>query len=240
MTYRKFMLPAIAALALSGAQLGWAQNGDDNCDEEYDVDFFAEINGSDGDAGVQLKLDGEQWDWLEIFGPDDREVLDVRGKRNVGQQGLTEFFFESAEPSFDDQSLEEFLELFPEGEYEFVGQLVDGGSICADTEFTHDLPAAPDISVALVGGLVVISWDSSTDSFPGAPEAEIEVETYEVIAGNEDEGVDFAMIVSADTTQVTLPPEFPIDAGTLKYEVIRKEASGNQTLSEESVALPLM
>ena len=157
------ILAVFAALLLSmAAQVGWAEehDDDDECVEEFDVDCFIEINSTDGDAGAQLLLDGEQWTKLEIEDPDGKEILDVKAKRSVRMQGLTEFFFETAEPSFEDQSLAEFLELFPEGEYEFEGKLVDGGEICGTAEFSHNLPGAPDTNAELdVDGNLVISWE---------------------------------------------------------------------------------
>jgi len=61
------------------------------------------------------------WDLLDIMAPDGTTIVDVMGEGSVGLQGITEFFFESAEPSFDDLPLDEFLARFPEGEYKFLG-----------------------------------------------------------------------------------------------------------------------
>ena len=74
-----------------------------------------EINGTDGDAGIQIFLDGEGWDSMKVFDPNGKTVLNFKAKGSVGMQGITELFFESAEPSFDEQPLDELLALFPEG-----------------------------------------------------------------------------------------------------------------------------
>ena len=72
---------------------------------QYDeAEFFIEVNSTDGDAGVQLFLDGEQWNSLMMFDPNGEKFLDVAASGSLMTQGLTEFFFESAEPSFDDVS----------------------------------------------------------------------------------------------------------------------------------------
>ena len=239
-------LAVFAALLLGMAtQIGWADDHDDDeCIEEFDVDWFIEINATDGDAGAQLLLDGEQWTRLEIEDPDGKEILDMKTKRSVRMQGLTEFFFETAEPSFAEQSLAEFFALFPEGEYEFDGELRDGGEICATAEFSHNLPGAPDTNAELDGyGNLVISWEEADGSFdhPGAPVREIEVESYEVVAEVLDGDVDFHMVMPAEATQVTLPPEFLDDTESgdvVKYEVLCKEETGNQTITEATFTLP--
>jgi hypothetical protein len=61
----------------------------------------------------------------------------------------------------------EFLELFPEGEYEFEGKLRDGGEICGTAEFSHNLPGAPDTEAELDGdGNLVISWEEAEGAHP--------------------------------------------------------------------------
>ena len=89
MTSYRLILAAITALLLGIApQIGWAEDDDDDeCIEEFDVDWFIEINSTDGDAGAQLLLDGEQWKKLEIEDPDGDEILDVKAKRSVRRQG---------------------------------------------------------------------------------------------------------------------------------------------------------
>jgi hypothetical protein len=225
------------------AEDGGDDEGDEDCDLLFeDVDFFIEINSTDGDAGVQLNLDGEGWKKLKIEGPGGRTLLRVKAKQSIEKQGLTEFFFESAEPSFEDQPLKEFLELFPEGWYTFEGVTTEGAEICTIALLTHDLPAGPEIDANLDGdGNLVISWTEVTESFdhPGAPDRPIEIESYEVIASVGDG--EFRALLGPDDRQVTVPPEVlahgePGDE--VKYEVLAKEASGNQTLSERLFIIP--
>ena len=49
-------------------------------------------------------------------------MLNVRVKGRLQKQGLTEFFFESAEPTFDELEPADFFKRFPEGEYEIEGK----------------------------------------------------------------------------------------------------------------------
>jgi hypothetical protein len=81
---------------------------------EYDeAHIFFELNNSDGDLGIHSLIDGEEWRSLVIRDPDGRKMLNVNVKGRLRQQGLTEFFFESAEPVFDDLPPAEFFDRFP-------------------------------------------------------------------------------------------------------------------------------
>ena len=64
-----------------------------------DAAIYIEINDTDGDAGVQVFLDGEGWDSMEVFAPDQTRILAVHTSGSIGLQGITELFLESAEPS---------------------------------------------------------------------------------------------------------------------------------------------
>ncbi len=70
-------------------------------------------------------------------------------------QGLTELFFESAEPQFesddpDDVTLtpDQFFARFPEGKYRISGETLEGESLRSKAQVTHLMPApAGEISV---------------------------------------------------------------------------------------------
>ena len=104
---------------------------------------FIEINDTDGDAGIHMFLDGVGWKRMKVFDPDGKKVVDLRTRGNVGMQGITELFFESAEPSFDEQPLDEFLVRFPPGVYRFRGRTTDGKVLRGRARLTHRIPDAP-------------------------------------------------------------------------------------------------
>ena len=175
----------------------------------------------------------------------ERAVLNVKIAKNLRDQGLTEGFFESAEPSVKDLSMEEFLERFPEGEYLFKGRTLDGDPLEGETEFTHVLPAPPenlwpadDDEVDATMPLIV-SFDAVTTDLDGAP---LEPELYEVIVETEGEILKvLTMTLDGDTAapMVTIPPEFLERDTEYKFEVIVQEESGNRTIAEtEFVTLP--
>ena len=69
---------------------------------------------------------------------------------SLAQQGLTELFFESAEPRFDELSPEEFFERFAEGRYTITGRTIEGDTLEGSARFSHRMPA-PVGNVAVSG-----------------------------------------------------------------------------------------
>lgn len=219
----------VCLLAASAAPAAWAKKLDD-------AEIFFEINDTDGDAGIQVFLDGEGWDVMEMRGPNGLE-FSVVAQRGIGMQGITEFFFESAEPSFDVQTLDELLALFPEGEYKFKGFTTEGRRLKGRAELTHALPAAPVFIFPLEGDEVdpddaVFSWEPVPDP-PGS-----EIEEYEVVVECEEPGAEMFVKVPADITAVTVPPEVLEDQEECKWEVLAIEESGNKTITESEFDLP--
>lgn len=216
--------PQVLALPLSAAQIR------------------IEVNATDGDAGIQIFVDGEGWATLEVFDPNGAKVVEVFAKNNAEQQGITELFFESAEPSFEDQTLEELFFLFPAGMYKFEAMTDEGQKLTGKANFTHAIPAGPEIispeegEVLDAGSPVVISWEHVTDPFPGTDLA-VNVVAYQIIVEQiKPPSVHrvFSMTVPAATTQVTLPAELIQANGEYKFEVLAIEAGGNQTISEST------
>ena len=231
---------AITALVLTAAPLLWADNDEDEDDDSaipaVELDEAAiriEVNDTDGDAGIQIFLDGVGWDEMHVFDPFGVKVLDFKGKGSVGQQGITELFFESAEPSFDVQTLEELLVLFPEGEYVFEGRTTEGAELTGEATLTHAIPMGPvlvspeDGDDSVDPEHTVVQWELSPNP-PGS-----EIVGYEVIVEREEPSLRvFKADVSSTTTSVTVPPEFMEPGTTYKWEILAIESSGNQTLSE--------
>lgn len=204
-----------------------------------DAQIRIEINDTDGDAGIQIFLDGEGWDSMNVFDPEGNEILDFRGEGSVGIQGITELFFESAEPSFDVQTLEELFGLFPEGNYRFEGRTTEGDILKGMAKLTHNVPDGPEIlspaeDEVLDPEAVVIAWNPVTNPFPGTGASTIQIVGYQVIVAREKPQplLVFSVLLPADTTEVTVSPEFMQAKAEYKVEVLAIEASGNQTISE--------
>ena len=200
--------------------------------------IIIEVNATAGDAGIQISVDAAGWERLEVFDPNGQKIVDVHGTGSVGKQGVTELFFESAEPSFQDVTLDELFVRFPAGNYTFAGITVDGKTLNGKAKLTHSIPAGPEIVFPAEGAAldpnmpVVIDWDPVTGSFPGTNSA-VTIVGYQVI-------VDrvkpqplrvFSVDLPATATKVTVSPEFIQANAEYNFEVLAIEAGGNQTIS---------
>ena len=197
--------------------------------------IYWEYNASANDLGVHVSLDGEDWRRLKIVNPKDRTIFAVEGKGPYKDLGMTELFFEGAEPSLADFPLAKLLGLFPEGQYLMVGKQVDGRETGSAVAFSHAIPAGPVVS-ATVGpnNSLVISWTQVTAPPIGFPAKPINIAGYQVIVGL------FLVTLPATATSVTVPPEFvaSLTPGVQPYEVLAIEANNNQTLTEGTFVKP--
>jgi hypothetical protein len=219
-------LVAVVALILGAAAPGvWAG---DNEDEFEVAELFFELNNTDGDLGIHALVDGGPWKYLKIEDTNERGILRVSASGRLRRQGLTELFFESAEPTFDDLPPAKFFRRFPEGIYEIEGITLEREELENEVELTHLMPApavptvngqpmAPacdeddeDYDEELVptieaGTDVIISWDPITHSHPdlGRTDEPIEIVNYEVVVEVEWEvdGEEFVSVFS-----IILPP----------------------------------
>lgn len=193
--------------------------------------IIIELNATDQDAGIQIFLDAQGWNEVTIFDPNGNQLCDFKASGSAGVLGITELFFESEEPSLDELPLEEFLALFPEGEYTFQGKTVEGDALVGSATLTHVIPDAP-VLLSPTGNDVgpsntVVAWAPVADP-PGS-----EIIGYQVIVEREKPTLRvFSVDLSAAVTSVTVPPEFMEPKTEYKFEVLAIEAGGNQTISE--------
>src|SRR5262245_28477570 len=88
-----------------------------------EVHLFIEFNQTDNDLGFHAFLDAEDWQSVKIVNPAGVTVFEASGKGPYARPGLglSEMFFEGAEPTLDQVPLGTLLALFPEGKYKFIG-----------------------------------------------------------------------------------------------------------------------
>ena len=254
-----------AAIFMVAAPAAWAGKDDDSdSDEEIPFDeaeVFFELNDTDGDLGIHSLIDGGPWKKLEMEDPRGRRMLRVNASGRLRRQGLTELFFESAEPVFADLPPDEFFARFPEGDYEIEGVTLDGEELESETELTHLMPAPPDARVNMaplalvcddenedydapeVMPPITIAWPAVEFSHPtlGTPlsSEDIEIHNYEVvveadleISEDEELTVVFSTILPPGITSLSVPAEFIALTDVWKYEVLVREESFNQTAVE--------
>ncbi len=97
--------------------------------EFSEAELFVELNDTDGDLGIHGAIDGGAYSRLEIEDPNERVILVLRAIGRLARQGLTQLFFESAEPTFDELAPAEFFRRFPEGTYEIDAVSLTGEEI---------------------------------------------------------------------------------------------------------------
>ncbi|HEY0686532.1 MAG TPA: hypothetical protein VGD45_29605 [Steroidobacter sp.] len=244
---------AAAILACSSSFAGGAGNGNGN-DEEEETPFdearlFFELNHTDGDLGIHSLVDGDEWKRLEIEDPNDVTMLDVFVRGRLRRQGLTEVFFESAEPPFDELSPQRFFKRFPEGVYDFSGLTLDGQELDSEVTLSHILAAPPEnirISetpsaencdvdpLPSVSAPVTISWDAVTRSHPAiGKRGAVEVEHYQLVLEREEPTLlVFSVELPPELTEFTIPNDFIALGDAFKFEIIVRATNGNQTAVE--------
>ena len=194
--------------------------------------LIVEVNGTEGDAGLQIFLDGEPWDRMKIFDPNGRLVLSVGTRGRLNGWGLTELFSESNEPAFDEVPLRRFKKRFPEGTYTYRGTDIEGRTLVGRATLSHDIPEGPRIVAP--GDGATVDRTSAVASWAPPPEPPgIVIVGYRAIVEREAGLVrSFEVELPASQTSVTIPSEF-LEPGTpYKLEVQAIEDSGNWTFSE--------
>lgn len=170
-TSNGLVLAAISTLLATAFSTCWAA-------EEFDETMvIIEINATDGDVGFHAKFDGEAWYNTKLFDPTGQKIFHEKADGPLRDQGLTENFFESAEPLCvpdpeDEEelvvTLAEFLHRFPDGDYQFMGKSNEGEWLTGEAELTYNIPAAPDIDATDEAEFesaedVVLEWEGGDD-----------------------------------------------------------------------------
>jgi Fibronectin type III domain len=237
----KRRLAAVAILPLAGVAAAASAQPDARPAAKpvrlAEATMIVEVNATDGDAGLQVFLDGEPWRSMRVFAPNGRKIVDVATRGRLKRYGLTELFSESSEPPFDQFPLSRFKALFPEGRYRFAGRTIEGKRLVGSARLSHDIPDGPEITAPTAGASVsrdnlVATWK------PVAESGGVDIAGYRVIVEREDPLRVFNADLPASATSVTIPREF-LEPGTdYKIEVQANEASGNQTLTELEFSVP--
>jgi hypothetical protein len=226
-------LAAASAGAIAATGGGGASEAAKKKPIPYEInDLFIETNATDGDIGLQLLADVDEWDKFTLRDPKGRKLMmKAKTKGRLRGWGLTELFWETAEPEFSEVPLSKFKKRFPAGKYTFRGRSVEGRKIVGSDTLTHVIPDGPVITSPtkneeVNANSLTVSWD------PVTKPAGVEIVSYQVIVVQEPvERV--TLNLDADVTSVDIPAEaITPGAPETKVEVLAKEKSGNQTISE--------
>ena len=205
--------------------------------EFKDARIKFEINATDHDGGIQLFLDADTWVEFTVVDPNGEEILSTATNGAIAAQGGTELFVESAEPTFDELSVEALLERFPAGEYLIEGKGLNGERLTGSASLTHNLPDGPVLLGPLEDdgpqdpGATVLTW-RPVGAANGSP-----IIAYQVIVAHADTGIaalptiTLDVMMPPDATSLAVPSGFLQPGTEYEWEVLAIEAGGNQTLS---------
>jgi Fibronectin type III domain len=231
------VLLALVAGAVSGAAAIGAGGREGQAAQAKPIRFdpselFIEINATDGDAGLQMNLGGDEWRRLVIRDPSGRVIMEASGEGRLRGYGLTDMFFESNEPPFSEVPFRRFRARFPEGRYTFRGTSVEGRRLIGSDRLTHDVPARPSVlapaedAVVDAGANMVVRWEPVTQ--PGG----IRIVRYIVIVTEEGSERELSMDLGRAAASATIAPGFLAPGRDYAVEVLARERSGNQTITE--------
>lgn len=241
MQQRRTIAAIIAAVAVGGTSIvaATSQAGEQPAAQQGTKPLSAarilfELNATARDAGVQALVDAEGWRSMKLYDPNGKQLLRVRADGSVGKVGVTELFFESAEPSLDDLPLKELLEMYPEGDYTLVGKSVEGDTLVGVAPLTHDIPGnakvlSPKRGTTTDPKATVVRWQPVTK-----PKG-ITIDHYQIIVETDEDPLRiFSVEVDDKVSRVTVPSTFLQRKTDYKLEVIAVEEGLNQTITEST------
>jgi len=229
------VLVSLVAVTAVGSAL--AAGGGESAAERGPLEFeqhqlYIEYNATDGDAGLQLAADAEDWKRFTLLDTRGRKLIDIRAEGRLHRPfGLSELFLEASEPSFSEVPFRRFRKRFPAGRYRFRGVAGDGRRIAGSDRLSFVVPAAPDVTFPTKGARVdpdgfKVTWEPVT-----RPRG-VEIVSYQVIV--EQGGRELSMYLPPDATSATIPGEFLAPGANATGELLARERSGNQTITEIS------
>lgn len=249
---RALSVAVSAGAMLLSSQSGFGQEGEELPFAEAQLYF--ELNHTDGDLGFHGLIDGDAWKSLEIESPSETLLMNVWIRSSLRRQGMTEIFFESDEPSFDELSPARFFNRFPAGVYEVEGITLEDEELEAEIRVSHAMPGPPggikingrnsavncDAALPAVSEPVTLDWNAVTKSHPtvGTPNVNVTVLTYEVVGEIEREGRNpevlvFSATLPRNVTEFVFPESFTaLVEDEMKFEIVTKLTNGNQTAVE--------
>lgn len=234
-------LSAITGLAAATGAIA----GDEIPFEE--AELYLELNATDEDLGIHSSIDGEAWKALEIEDPYERTILDIMPGGRLAHQGMTQLFFESAEPGFDELSPPAFFRRFPEGRYEISGVSLEGEEMESTAVLSHVLPGAPanvrvsgipaaincDAVLPVVRPPVVITWNAVNTPHPVGKPGAVRVAKYLVFAELRSAPFSkFSMDLLPGQRRFVVPAELLRQGKDIKFEIQARDVNLNQTAIE--------
>jgi hypothetical protein len=192
-------------------------------------ELYIEYNATDGDAGLQLAADAEDWKRFTLLDTKGKVLIDVHANGRLRRPfGLSELFLEASEPPFAKVPFKTFRTRFPKGRYRFRGVASDGRRLVGSDRLSFVVPAPPRVTFPTESALVdpdgfKVTWE------PVTRPAGVRIVTYQVIVNQGSR--ELSMYLPPNATSATIPGEFLEPDTTTGGEVLARESSGNQTIT---------
>ena len=195
-----------------------------------------EYDATNQSAGLQIVLNGQAWKKMAITAPNGK-MFSVSSKKNLANIGMTDFSIAGEKSDPTQIPLDQFLTMFPEGEYKFKGKAVNGDDLTGTVTLTHMIPDGPAITAPTQDATVdpsntVISWD------PVTTPAGVDIVGYRVIVQENTTSRYFSVDLTKFANTLRLPSKFLLATSTYTAKVLAIDAGGNQTLTEVSFSTP--
>ena len=249
-TKRRLHGVSVLPVAMVGLTLGAATLAV-GAAEFSEAELYFELNDTDGDLGIHSSIDGGAYSRLTITDPKEHTILKVRPKGRLARQGLTQLFFESAEPKFAELDPQTFFRRFPQGAYDIRARSLTGEVLEATVVLSHVLaapvgnvtvsgvPAAANcdaVPLPSISEPVIIDWDPVTQSHPEIGKSgPVEIVRYQFFV--EREGVKLSVDLPPTVTEFQVPSDVITLGNEFKFEIIARTASGNNTAIENCFTL---
>lgn len=198
-----------------------------------DVDIIAEVNATDGDAALLMTLGAENnWSRVSLTDPKGRNVLTIGSSGRLRTQGLIGLTLETGERAFDELSLAKFKGRFPKGRYTFRGTTLTGRRIVGSATLTHTIPGGARITAPAANSTVdptsgvIVRWQGVTRP------SGVKISGYDVIVAADESNREVAMELGPGARSAELPASFLERGQGYVVEVIARERSGNQSITE--------
>lgn len=215
------------------------------------ANVFFELNHTDQDLGVHAKIEADPWVNLQLFNHWRQRLLNINVDGVLAVEGLNEFAFESSEPNFRKLPPAVLFSRYPEGQYLTVAFGIYGARMDRFTQVSHLLPSPPVVSVngipaatdcdsedlpEFTGDDIEIEWEEVTHSHPsiGRINEPVTIVNYEVIIEVPEANWKTSAVLPPDAFSFEIPEEILelAEEGVVKYEVLAREVSDNQTAIE--------
>jgi hypothetical protein len=199
---------------------------------------IVEYNSTEGLYGFHIEIDSPAWNEIAVSDPDGNTIVEAKNSGLLGVTGVTNILIETLEPPLEEQSQEEFLARYFEGEYAVSARTVKGGLAEGTMEFSHNIPDPPQVVSPGEGDVisreeVVISWKPAAGT-----DAEIVRYAVNVFPAPPPEGqepielaIDYTLEVPAFISELKIPPELFVPGVDYILELTAIEDGGNGTVT---------